>query len=57
MTEEEIRNAVVAEMKESAQDVDAMTYAEVYDMDDDEIERASRWQARAIVIIAFREES
>src|SRR5690606_21548151 len=47
--EQEIKDAVAHEMAEMAQEVESLTYAEVYDFDQEAIERAAYWQARAVV--------
>lgn len=53
--EEEIREAVRREMVEAALDVESITFAEVYDFDDDDIKRAHHWQCRAKVEVTFDE--
>lgn len=52
-TMDEIRKAVIDEMAAAARDVEALTYAEIYDFDDAEIEEACKLQASATVVIVF----
>lgn len=49
----EIKDAVRKEMAEAAEDVDALTYAEVYGFEDEQIEEALTLQGTATVTVTF----
>ncbi|NWN86997.1 MAG: hypothetical protein HLX51_00420 [Micrococcaceae bacterium] len=52
-SDEDIKVAVATEMTELIDDVEPLSYHEVYEMDDDEIQRAKTFERRATATITF----